>query len=184
MPEVLDWSGAEIGKFYRPPKKPVTMRLDTDIISWLKGYGRGYQTKVNVLLRHAMMNSFGRARQRLNKQTSRAAIVAAREAREDLAARREAFRTSRKLKNLSHRADVLRRGDSICSLGHVVGLRCDELGPAHRRSALRTSALAPAEAAPCPVASHLPFHALCPCSASVAAGFRTTAVLLVGQRAL
>ena len=33
MPEVLDWSGAEIGKFYRPPKKPVTMRLDTDIIS-------------------------------------------------------------------------------------------------------------------------------------------------------
>lgn len=25
MPEVLDWSGAEIGKFYRPPKKPVTM---------------------------------------------------------------------------------------------------------------------------------------------------------------
>ena len=26
--EVVDWSGAEIGKFYRPPKKPVTMRLD------------------------------------------------------------------------------------------------------------------------------------------------------------
>ena len=101
MPEVLDWSGAEIGKFYRPPKKPVTMRLDTDIISWLKGYGRGYQTKVNVLLRHAMMNSFGRARQRLNKQTRRAAIVAAREARGDLATRREAFRTSLKLKNRS-----------------------------------------------------------------------------------
>jgi uncharacterized protein (DUF4415 family) len=101
MPEVLDWSGAEIGKFYRPPKKPVTMRLDTDIISWLKGYGRGYQTKANVLLRHAMMNSFGRARQKLNKQTRRAAIVAAREAREDLAARREAFRASRTLKNRS-----------------------------------------------------------------------------------
>ena len=101
MPEVLDWSGAEIGKFYRPPKKPVTMRLDTDIISWLKGYGRGYQTKANVLLRHAMMNSFGRARQKLNKQTRRAAIVAAREAREDLAARREAFRATRRLKNRS-----------------------------------------------------------------------------------
>ena len=26
MPEALDWSGAEIGKFYRPPKKPVTPR--------------------------------------------------------------------------------------------------------------------------------------------------------------
>ena len=69
MPEVLDWSGAEIGKFYRPPKKPVTMRLDTDIISWLKGYGRGYQTKANILLRHAMMNSFGRGRQQLNQRT-------------------------------------------------------------------------------------------------------------------
>ena len=61
MPEVLDWSKAEIGKFYRPPKKPVTIRLDTDIISWLKSYGRGYQTKTktktNMLLRHAMKSS-------------------------------------------------------------------------------------------------------------------------------
>ncbi len=40
MPEVLDWSKAEIGKFYRPAKKPVTIRLDTDIIAWLKSYGR------------------------------------------------------------------------------------------------------------------------------------------------
>ena len=57
MPEVLDWSTAEIGKFYRPPKKPVTIRLDTDIIAWLKSYGRGYQTKTNMLLRHAMKSS-------------------------------------------------------------------------------------------------------------------------------
>jgi uncharacterized protein (DUF4415 family) len=54
MPEVLDWSGAEIGKFYRPKKRPVTMRLDEDVVLWLKGYGRGYQTKANMLLRHAM----------------------------------------------------------------------------------------------------------------------------------
>ena len=27
MPEVIDWSGAEVGKFYRPPNKAVTMRL-------------------------------------------------------------------------------------------------------------------------------------------------------------
>jgi uncharacterized protein (DUF4415 family) len=32
MPEILDWPKAEIGKFYRPRKKPVTIRLDTDII--------------------------------------------------------------------------------------------------------------------------------------------------------
>ena len=55
-PPVLDWSGAEIGKFYRPVKKPVTMRLDSDIIAWLKADGRGYQTKANWLLRHAMLH--------------------------------------------------------------------------------------------------------------------------------
>jgi uncharacterized protein (DUF4415 family) len=78
MPEVLDWSGAEIGKFYRPAKKPVTMRLDTDIVGWLKSYGRGYQTRVNILLRHAMMNSVTRTRKRPNRQTRTAAMAAAR----------------------------------------------------------------------------------------------------------
>ncbi|HTA58771.1 MAG TPA: BrnA antitoxin family protein [Candidatus Baltobacteraceae bacterium] len=56
MPEVLDWSGAQIGRYYRPKKKPVTMRLDEDVVAWLKGYGRGYQTKANMLLRHAMVS--------------------------------------------------------------------------------------------------------------------------------
>jgi uncharacterized protein (DUF4415 family) len=60
MPEVLDWSKAEIGKFYRPPKRPVTMRLDGDVIDWLKGYGKGYQTRVNLLLRHAMASATDR----------------------------------------------------------------------------------------------------------------------------
>ncbi len=55
-PLVLDWSEAEIGKFYRPVKKPVTMRLDSDVIAWLKADGRGYQTKANWLLRHAMLH--------------------------------------------------------------------------------------------------------------------------------
>jgi len=55
-PPVLDWSGAEIGKFYRPAKRPVTMRLDSDVIDWLKADGRGYQTKANGLLRHAMLH--------------------------------------------------------------------------------------------------------------------------------
>ena len=57
MPEVPDWRDAVVGKFYRPPKKPVTMRLDTDIVDWLKSYGPGYQTRVNHLLRHAMRSS-------------------------------------------------------------------------------------------------------------------------------
>jgi uncharacterized protein (DUF4415 family) len=54
---ILDWSGAEIGKFFRPAKKPVTMRLDADVVEWLKTGGPGYQTKANWLLRRAMLNS-------------------------------------------------------------------------------------------------------------------------------
>jgi len=60
MPEVVDWSKAEIGKFYRPPKRSVTMRLDADVLEWLKGYGKGYQTRANLLLRHAMASSGGK----------------------------------------------------------------------------------------------------------------------------
>ena len=74
MPEVLDWSKAEVGKFYRPPKKAITIRLDTNVLDWLKGYGRGYQTRVNLLLRHAMVNSSGRTAKgnRETKRTRRA----------------------------------------------------------------------------------------------------------------
>jgi uncharacterized protein (DUF4415 family) len=57
MPEIVDWSQAEVGKFYRPPKKVVTMRLDADVLDWLKGDGKGYQTRANLLLRHAMASS-------------------------------------------------------------------------------------------------------------------------------
>jgi uncharacterized protein (DUF4415 family) len=54
IPEVTDWRKAVVGKFYRPIKKPVTIRLDADIIAWLKASGPGYQTKINGLLRKAM----------------------------------------------------------------------------------------------------------------------------------
>jgi uncharacterized protein (DUF4415 family) len=57
MPEVVDWSRAEVGQFYRPPKKAVTMRLGADVLEWLKGYGKGYQTRATLLLRHAMSSS-------------------------------------------------------------------------------------------------------------------------------
>jgi uncharacterized protein (DUF4415 family) len=38
---VSDWSAAEVGKFYRPKKKPRTMRLDADVLARLKTDGRG-----------------------------------------------------------------------------------------------------------------------------------------------
>ncbi|HET9181933.1 MAG TPA: BrnA antitoxin family protein [Candidatus Angelobacter sp.] len=45
------------GQMYRPFKKPVTMRLDADVLEWLKEGGRGYQTKANALLRKEMLRS-------------------------------------------------------------------------------------------------------------------------------
>jgi len=64
IPPVLDWSEAEVGKFYRPAKKPVTIRLDVDVLEWLKSAGPGYQTKANLLLRHAMAHLSKPARKR------------------------------------------------------------------------------------------------------------------------
>jgi uncharacterized protein (DUF4415 family) len=77
IPLKLDWSKAEMGKFYRPPKKAVTMRLDIDVIEWLKGYGKGYQTRANLLLRHAMTSSEGStsARNGSRKRSRRAHTV-------------------------------------------------------------------------------------------------------------
>ena len=69
MPEILDWTGAEIGKFYRPPKKSVTMRLDSDILEWLKGYGKDYQTRVNLLLRSAMTSASHRSKSGTKTET-------------------------------------------------------------------------------------------------------------------
>lgn len=60
IPPTVDWSKAVVGKFYRPIKKPLTIRLDADVLAWLKGQGKGYQTRINALLRSAM-ESGGRA---------------------------------------------------------------------------------------------------------------------------
>ncbi len=53
-PEILDWSDARRGVFYRPVKQQITLRLDADIIAWFKAHvrdGRGYQTDINGALR-------------------------------------------------------------------------------------------------------------------------------------
>src|SRR5437899_3451808 len=54
IPVTTDWSKAAIGKFYRPIKKSLTIRIDADVLAWLKGQGKGYQTRINGLLRQAM----------------------------------------------------------------------------------------------------------------------------------
>lgn len=54
IPEVTDWSNAVVGKFYRPVKETVTVRLDADVLHWLKQGGKGYQSRLNAILRKEM----------------------------------------------------------------------------------------------------------------------------------
>jgi uncharacterized protein (DUF4415 family) len=43
-----------IGTWYRPIKKPITLRLDADVLAWFKKPGSGYQTRINKALRRIM----------------------------------------------------------------------------------------------------------------------------------
>jgi uncharacterized protein (DUF4415 family) len=49
------WRNAVQNPFYRPLKQQVTVRLDADVLAWLRATGRGYQTKLNAILRQAMI---------------------------------------------------------------------------------------------------------------------------------
>jgi uncharacterized protein (DUF4415 family) len=67
IPELTEkfWQNAVRNPFYRPVKQQLTLRLDADIIAWLRRQGRGYQTRANALLRDAMLgdlNPKGRSR--------------------------------------------------------------------------------------------------------------------------
>ena len=57
IPELTDeqWAGAVRGRFYRPIKQQITARLDADVLAWLKAGGQGYQTRMNAILRRAML---------------------------------------------------------------------------------------------------------------------------------
>jgi uncharacterized protein (DUF4415 family) len=49
------WKNAVRNPFYRPVKQQLTVRLDADVIAWLRLQGKGYQTRINHLLRVAML---------------------------------------------------------------------------------------------------------------------------------
>ncbi len=64
-PELLDWSGAKRGLFYRPVKQQLTLRLDADVVAWFKSQTKsseGYQTRINRALREYVQGQIGRSR--------------------------------------------------------------------------------------------------------------------------
>jgi len=51
-----DWSSVVRGQFYRPIKRQLTVRIDADVLEWLKNGGeKGYQKRLNAILRAAML---------------------------------------------------------------------------------------------------------------------------------
>jgi uncharacterized protein (DUF4415 family) len=50
---VENWAYAKRPGLYRPIKKPVTLRLDMDVVEWFKSHAPegGYQTEINRVLR-------------------------------------------------------------------------------------------------------------------------------------
>jgi len=56
LPE--EWAG-----MYRPVKRPVTLRLDADVLAWFQRAGRGYQTRINRALRKVMIEERKKARE-------------------------------------------------------------------------------------------------------------------------
>jgi len=44
-----------------PAKQSISIRLDDDVLEWLKSYGPGYQTRINLLLRVLMERSASKA---------------------------------------------------------------------------------------------------------------------------
>jgi uncharacterized protein (DUF4415 family) len=42
------------GKFYRPAKQLVSVRLEAEIVEWLRDFGPGYLTRINDILRGVM----------------------------------------------------------------------------------------------------------------------------------
>ena len=54
IPEVAGFAGARRGVFYRPVKKSVTIRLDADVLAFLREGGPRYQSRINAILREYM----------------------------------------------------------------------------------------------------------------------------------
>ena len=42
IPEASEWKGAERGRFYRPVKKQVTLRIDADLLAWFRDHSQRY----------------------------------------------------------------------------------------------------------------------------------------------
>jgi uncharacterized protein (DUF4415 family) len=67
LPELTEtfWQNAVPNPLYRPVKKQITLRIDADILAWLRQQGpEGYQSRLNALLRSVMLRDLESKRKR------------------------------------------------------------------------------------------------------------------------
>jgi uncharacterized protein (DUF4415 family) len=67
------WKNAVRNPFYRPTKTSTTVRIDSDVLHWLRTHGKGYQSRINAILRREMLMSLkaSRAPATKDRRTSR-----------------------------------------------------------------------------------------------------------------
>jgi len=51
------WKNAVRNPFYRPTKTSTTVRIDSDVLHWLRAQGKGYQSRINAILRREMLGA-------------------------------------------------------------------------------------------------------------------------------
>ena len=51
------WKNAIRNPFYKPTKSSTTIRIDSDVLHWLRSQGKGYQSRINAILRREMLAS-------------------------------------------------------------------------------------------------------------------------------
>jgi len=55
--------------FYRPTKTSTTLRIDSDVLAWLRAMGKGYQSRINFILRREMLIDLRQPKQKSSPQS-------------------------------------------------------------------------------------------------------------------
>jgi uncharacterized protein (DUF4415 family) len=55
--QLAQFKPSHLRGMYKPVKKTVNVRLDADVLEWLKSGGSGYQTRMNAILRREMLKT-------------------------------------------------------------------------------------------------------------------------------
>ena len=61
------WRNAVPNPFFKPIKTHASVRIDSDVMAWLKSQGKGYQTRMNAILREAMLRAGAQAETQTNR---------------------------------------------------------------------------------------------------------------------